>query len=166
MATPATSAIEPPRRASALAREVPIQYGLALLTVVLVAAPLLPVLYQSLIDRALYDSGQRWTLANFVRLVSAGGFVEMLWNTFALAVLTTLVSQVLGTLTAILVGRTDVPGQRVLGELFLWPLYVSSLVLSFGWYTIYGPSGYITQLVQQATGPKRRGTSIRWAAWR
>ncbi|WP_204306975.1 hypothetical protein, partial [Klebsiella aerogenes] len=45
-------------------RDTTIQYGLALLTVVLVAAPLLPVLYQSLLDRALYDPGQSYTLAN------------------------------------------------------------------------------------------------------
>ena len=34
-------------------RDTSVQYGMALLTVVLVAAPLIPVLYQSLLDRAL-----------------------------------------------------------------------------------------------------------------
>ncbi|MFX7739701.1 hypothetical protein ABTJ99_20000, partial [Acinetobacter baumannii] len=60
-------------------RDTAIQYGLALLTIVLVAAPLLPVLYQSLLDRALYDSGQSFTLSNFGRLFQAEGFGLVIW---------------------------------------------------------------------------------------
>lgn len=133
-------------------RETPIQYATALLVVVLVAAPLLPVLYQSLLDGALYDHEARLTLGNFVRLAQNESFPRVLWNTFLLAGLTTLVAQVFGTLAAILFGRTDLPGARVLGELFLWPLYLSALVLSFGWYTIYGPAGYVTLFWQSLFG--------------
>ncbi|WP_163317544.1 sugar ABC transporter permease, partial [Enterobacter hormaechei] len=75
--------------------------------VVLVAAPLLPVLYQSLLDRALYDPGQSYTLANFGRLFGTPGFGLVIWNTFVFAGLTTLISQTLGTLAAVLFGRTD-----------------------------------------------------------
>ncbi|MBX6372771.1 MAG: iron ABC transporter permease [Acetobacteraceae bacterium] len=127
-------------------REAPIQYGTALLTLVLVAAPLLPVLYQSVVDRPLYDAGKELTLANFARLASTEGFGLVLWNTFVFSALTTVIAQVLGTLAAVLFGRTDMPAARVLGELFLWPIYLSALVLSFGWYTVYGPSGYLTML--------------------
>ncbi|MBW8269044.1 ABC transporter permease [Caldovatus aquaticus] len=127
-------------------REAPIQYATALLTLVLVAAPLLPVLYQSVVDRPLYDAGRQLTLGNFVRLARTEGFGLVLWNTFAFAALTTLIAQVLGTLAAVLFGRTDLPAARLLGELFLWPIYLSALVLSFGWYTVYGPSGYLTML--------------------
>ena len=98
-------------------REAPIQYGTALLTLVLVAAPLLPVLYQSVVDRALYDEGKQLTLANFARLAGTDGFGLVLWNTFAFAALTTLIAQTLGTLAAVLFGRTDMPAGRVLGEL-------------------------------------------------
>ena len=47
-----------------------------------------------------------------------------------------------------LFGRTDMPAARLFGELFLWPIYLSALVLSFGWYSIYGPAGYLTLLMQ------------------
>ncbi len=134
------------RPASRSWREGPIQYGVALLTVVLVAAPLLPVLYQSVVDRALYDAGKQLTLMNFVRLAQADGFGLVLWNTFVFAALTTLIAQILGTLAAVLFGRTDIPAARLLAELALWPIYLSALVLSFGWYTVYGPSGYLTML--------------------
>lgn len=125
-------------------REQIIQYGIATLTILLVTSPLIPVLYQSVIDRPLYDAGHKLTLSNFSRLVDTEGFGEMVWNTLLFATLTTIVSQLIGTLAAILFGRTDLPGAKVLGELFLWPIYLSALVLSFGWYTVYGPSGFIT----------------------
>ena len=129
-------------------RDTVIQYGMALLTIVLIAAPLLPVLYQSFLDRALYDFGQQLTLGNFGRLLRTDGFALVIWNTFVFATLTTVISQTLGTLAAVLFGRTDMPFARLFGELFLWPIYLSALVLSFGWYTIYGPAGYLTLLVQ------------------
>ncbi len=128
-------------------REAPIQYGLALLTVVLVAAPLIPILYQAVIDRPLYDSGQQFTLNNFVELAGTGEFITVLINTFLFAIATTVIAQVLGTGAAVLIGRTDMPYARLIGEMFLWPIYVSALILSFGWYAMYGPSGYLTLLL-------------------
>lgn len=135
-----------------LGRDGAIQYGVALLTLVLVAAPLLPVLYQSVLDRALYDAGQQFTGANFGRLLRTEGFGLIVWNTFVFAFLTTLISQTIGTLAAVLFGRTDMPGARVFGELFLWPIYLSALVLSFGWYSVYGPAGYLTLLSRDLFG--------------
>jgi len=133
-------------------RQIPIQYGTALLVVILVAGPLLPVLLQSVLTEALYEHEYTLTLGNFVRLANTEGFAKVLWNTALLAGLTTLVAQVVGTLAAILFGRTDLPMARVLGEFFLWPLYLSALVLSFGWYAVYGPSGYLTMLWPSALG--------------
>jgi iron(III) transport system permease protein len=143
---------EAPRAPPAIPRAVPIQYGTALLVIVLVAGPLLPVLLQSVLDGALYDSEYNLTLANFGRLARTEGFGLVLLNTAVLAALTTLVAQVVGTLAAILFGRTDLPLARLMSEFFLWPLYLSALVLSFGWYAVYGPAGYLTLLWQSLLG--------------
>ncbi|WP_431281115.1 ABC transporter permease [Humitalea sp. 24SJ18S-53] len=143
---------EAPPVPSAFPREIPIQYGTAILVLVLVAAPLLPVLLQSLLDGALYDDTYNFTLGNFTRLARTEGFGLVLVNTVVLAALTTIVAQFLGTVAAILFGRTDVPGSRVLSEFFLWPLYLSALVLSFGWYAFYGPAGYLTLLWESLFG--------------
>lgn len=143
---------EAPPAPPAIPRAVPIQYGTALLVLVLVAGPLLPVLLQSVLDGALYDAEYNLTLANFARLARTEGFGLVLFNTVALAALTTLVAQVVGTLAAILFGRTDLPLARMMSEFFLWPLYLSALVLSFGWYAVYGPAGYLTLLWQSVLG--------------
>lgn len=131
--------------------EVPVQYGLAALTLVLVAAPVLPIIYQAFIDRPLYDGGDL-TVTNFTRLFATIGFITVIGDTLLFAAMATAIAQGIGTTAAILIGRTDIPGARILAELFLWPLYVSSLILSFAWATVYGPSGYITQFVGSILG--------------
>lgn len=141
----------PPSR-SALPRDALIQNGIAAITVLLVATPLLPILYQSFVDRALYDAGQRFTLQNYVHLLASPTFHEAVANTLLFAVLGTIIAQALGLATAILVGRTDVPGRRIFGETLVWPLYLSHLVMAFGWTIMYGPSGYVTGLASLLTG--------------
>jgi iron(III) transport system permease protein len=147
--TSTTSESRPEDRTS---HDTTIQYGLAILTIVLVAAPLLPIIYQSLLATPLYESNHSLTLSNYQRLPASPGFWRMIGNTLAYAAMTTVIAQVLGTLAAILIGRTDMPGRRWLGEIFLFPLYLSALVLAFAWSTVYGPSGYFTQLIQTLAG--------------
>lgn len=129
-----------------------VQFGTGLLTLVLVLAPILPIVYQAFLDHALYEPTKHFTLQNLPALLGSNGFGGVLRNTFVFAALTTVIAQILGTLGAIVFVRTDMPGARAFGELFLWPLFASALVLSFGWYTLYGPSGYVTLLVQSAVG--------------
>src|SRR3977135_1190999 len=100
-------------------RDSAVQYGMALLTVVLVAAPLIPVLYQSLLDRALYDAGQQFTLANFGRLFQTDGCALVFWNTAVFGTLPAVISQPRGARAAVLFGRPDMPAARLFGELFL-----------------------------------------------
>lgn len=133
-------------------RDALVQNGVALLTLLLVAAPLLPILYQSVVDRPLYDPGQQFTLGNFARLASSATFREALTNTLIFAVLSTIIAQVIGLVTAIVVARTDVPGRGFFADALIWPLFVSHLVMALGWTIMYGPSGYVTGLVSMATG--------------
>lgn len=144
-------AAAPFNRDAARLGETTIQYGLAGLTVLLVAAPLLPIILQAFTDKPIYDDGDL-TLANFARLAGATGFWQMALNTVLFGLVATATAQIIGTTAAILIGRTDLPCRRVLGEMFLWPLYVSSLILAFAWATVYGPSGYVTQLITTWTG--------------
>ena len=115
-----------------------LQWGIFATTVVLVAAPIVPIIYQSVIDRALYDTGQQFTFQNYIDLFTEASFGEVILNSFILAIATTLIAQTLGAVFAILVGRTDLPGRRIFGDILLWPLFISPLVLSFGWFILYG----------------------------
>ncbi len=129
-----------------------IQWGVMLTTMALVVLPIMPVLYQAFLDRPLYDPEAVVTLGNFVTLAETPRFATVLRNTIYFAILTTVIAQLIGAITAILIGRTDVPGRAIFGELLLWPLFISHLVLAFGWFTMYGPSGYITLFIRSLTG--------------
>ncbi|WGF88056.1 ABC transporter permease [Marinivivus vitaminiproducens] len=150
----ATGALPTARPASGFRfdRGLAIQSLVALITLGLVVLPLLPVLYQAFLDRPLYDAEAAFSIGNFARLASTPRFGGIMLNTAYFAVLATVVAQVLGVISAILIGRTDLPGRAFFGEMLLWPLFLSHLVLAFGWFTMYGPSGYVTLFVKGLVG--------------
>ncbi|MDB5910512.1 MAG: transporter permease, partial [Massilia sp.] len=129
-----------------------IQYSIAVVTLLLVLAPTVPIVYQSFIDRPLYDAGSIPTFQNYIDLVSNDRIGKALANTLILAFASTFIGQVIGVVCAILLGRTDIPGRRVFGIIVMAPLFISHLVLAFGWSMVYGPSGYVTMWVQSLTG--------------
>lgn len=129
-----------------------LQWAVALFTVVLVLAPLAPVVLQSLMAKPLYDGIGAIGLVNYERLFTNPALREAVVNSLVFAFLTTALALLIGAGMAIAVGRTDIPGARFMGELFLWPLYLSQLVMAFGFSIMYGPSGYVTLAAQAVTG--------------
>ncbi|WP_420393743.1 ABC transporter permease [Acuticoccus sp.] len=152
MADTAVTAGLPKRGPLTLHRGAAVQWGLALLTVVLVIAPIVPVAFQSFVVGPLYDREWSLTLANYGELFASPVLGELAFNTLVFSAVTTLVAQVVGAVTAILVGRTDIPMRSVLGDVLMWPLFVSHLVLAFGWFLAYGPAGYGTMAFTALTG--------------
>ncbi|MFC3053240.1 ABC transporter permease [Kordiimonas pumila] len=138
--------------AALISRAKAIQYSVAAVTVILVAMPLIPILYQSLLSKPIYDDAAVFTFANFTRLFSNPKFYEALWNSVLLSTVTTIIAGIVGITTAVFIGRTNLPFKRVFGEVVLWPMYISHLVLAFGWFIMYGPSGYVTLLVKGLIG--------------
>jgi iron(III) transport system permease protein len=131
-------------------RSTAVQYGLSALTLVLVIAPIAPVLYQSFIDRPLYEAGAQLTGGNYAMLVTDPQLPHVIWNTLLFAVLSTVLGTIFGVVSAILVGRTDMPFRSLLGSLLLWPIFVSSLIMAFGWIIVYGPAGYLSLYLKAA----------------
>lgn len=129
-----------------------LQWAIAVFTVVLVVTPLLPVILQSLMTKPLYDGIGMLSASNYARLFTSPEVREAVFNSLAFAFMTTVLSLVIGAGAAIAVGRTDVPGGRFFGELVLWPLYLSQLVMAFGFSIMYGPSGYLTLGMQAVVG--------------
>ncbi|CAK7255086.1 MULTISPECIES: iron ABC transporter permease [unclassified Shinella] len=139
-------------RSFGIDRSTLIQYALYAFTIVLVLGPISPIIYQSFVDRPLYDTGQQYTLDNYIRLLSSPVFLEAIWNTLVFALLSTLIGTSIGVIAAILIGRTNMPGRRFLSGLLLWPIFISHLVMAFGWFIVYGPAGYITLMIKSVLG--------------
>lgn len=133
-------------------RDLVAQNGIFIVTAILVAGPILPIIYQSLIEGPLYQSGQALTLKNYVDLLTSESFHAIILNTLVFATLATLLAQFIGVVTAILVARTDMPGRHIFSEVLIWPLFLSQLLVAFGAVIMYGPAGYITGLVASMLG--------------
>ncbi|MEV0385541.1 iron ABC transporter permease [Nonomuraea sp. NPDC050643] len=140
------------RRPLGLAREGWLQYGVLLLLAVLVLAPVVPTLYQSFLDRPLYEAGGVLGAGNYVRLFTEAGFGQVVLNTALFAGLTTVLSLLIAVPMAVVVVRTRLPGGRVFAAAMQWPFFISSLILGFGWITMYGPAGFVSVEVRQALG--------------
>lgn len=137
---------------SAVDRNTVIQWLVAGVTLLLVTLPLIPIFYQAFLDKPLYYPDAALTTENFASLFAEAEFRTVIVNTIYFATMMTLVAQSIGIGCAILIGRTDLPGRRVFGEILLWPLFISHLVLAFGWFLMFGPAGYITLAVQGVIG--------------
>lgn len=127
-------------------------WTVAVLTAVMVIGPLAPIVMQAFLDKPLYVDEAALTSSNFVRLFTEAGMGTIALNTLYFSVLTMAIAQVFGAVMAVVIGRSNLPGRSWMGELLIWPLFVSNLVIAFGWFTMYGPSGYITLGMQAWTG--------------
>jgi iron(III) transport system permease protein len=61
---------------------------------------------------------------------------QLLWNTVRLGVAVTLLCAIIGTGSAWLVERTDLPGRRMWAVLLVIPLAIPDFVISFGWASL------------------------------
>jgi iron(III) transport system permease protein len=69
--------------------------------------------------------------------------LTLLWNTVRLTVAVTVLCAVVGTVSAWLVERTDLPARRVWAVLLVLPIAVPDFVVSFGWVSLVpGLSGF------------------------
>ena len=150
--TPLVSAPRPYRKIFGASRASVFQWAVLGGLAILMAAPVVPILYQSVLDRPLYAVGGIFTLDNYVRLFTEEGFGLVMLNTAVFAVSTTLFALVIAVPMAILVVRTKLPFGRIIGGAMQWPFFISSLILGFGWITLYGPAGFISVELRQILG--------------
>jgi iron(III) transport system permease protein len=93
----------------------------------LLAVPLLFLLIEA------HRAGWSAVSGQIFRQLSA----TLLWNTVRLTVVVTVACAILGTATAWLVERTDVPGRRIWAVLLVVPLAIPDFVVSFGWNSLF-----------------------------
>jgi iron(III) transport system permease protein len=122
----------------------PAQWLLAVLLTALVAVPLAPIIYQSVLSDRLYEPLKTFTLGNYALVLRNPEFWTTVTTTVIFVIATTALSVILGITFAVLLTRTDVPARGLLHDLVILPFYVSPLVLAFAWAILYGPSGFAT----------------------
>ncbi|BEV49301.1 iron ABC transporter permease [Burkholderia contaminans] len=113
----------------------------AVLTVA-VALPLGFILFQSLLSAPFFDANKTLGVEGFRFIFSDPDFWSAVKNSFIIAGGMLFISIPLGGILAFLMVRTDLPGRRWLEPLLLTPVFVSPMVLAFGYVVAAGPVGF------------------------
>ena len=115
-----------------------------LLTATAVLAPLLLILYQSLLTAPFFDARKTAGLDAYRFIFADGDFWQAFKNSFLIAAGMTLIAVPLGAVLAFVMERTNLAGKRWIEPWLLVPSFVSPMVLSFGYVVAAGPVGFYT----------------------
>lgn len=111
---------------------------------VAIAAPAALIIYQSFLDAPFFDAKVQLSLEAYRYVLTDPEFWRALWTTTLYSVGLVIIAVPLGALLAFLVTRTDLKGKRWLEPVLLVPMFLSSIVLAFGYTVSLGPSGIVT----------------------
>ncbi|HEX9290329.1 MAG TPA: iron ABC transporter permease [Anaeromyxobacteraceae bacterium] len=114
--------------------------------------PLGIVFYQSFLDAPFFQPSAKLSLSAFRFVFADEDFHRAFATTLAVAVGMTAIAVPFGSVIAFLLVRTDLPGRRWLEPLVLVPIFLSPVVLGFGYVVSVGPVGFFSVWVQQLVG--------------
>lgn len=119
---------------------------LGLASLLIVAGLMLPLAF--LVFEATQDGWQQiWAL------LSRSSALSLLWNTVRLAVAVTALTALIGTATAWLTERTDLPGRRVLSVALILPLVIPDFVVAWTWSSVFpAVHGYLGAVLVMTLG--------------
>ncbi|WP_321805739.1 iron ABC transporter permease [Burkholderia sp. BCC1993] len=123
----------------------------AVLTVA-VALPLGFILFQSLLSAPFFDANKTLGVEGFRFIFTDPDFWSAVKNSFIIAGGMLFISIPLGGILAFLMVRTDLPGRRWIEPLVLTPVFVSPMVLAFGYVVAAGPVGFYSVWFKELFG--------------
>ncbi len=85
--------------------------------------------------------------ADFVDFFTDPFYLDILWTTIRVSLISTFVSLVLGYPTAYFMARTKSRMKKVMIIIILFPFLVSAVVRSYGWMVLLGTKGLVNQLL-------------------
>src|SRR3954471_3413007 len=130
----------------------PFRVGVITLLTLAVMAPVGLIAYQSLLDDAFFDPAAKLGFAAFAYIFTDPDFWDALRTTVIFAIGLVAVATPLGAGLAFLFTRTDLPGRTWLEALVLVPMFISSIVLAFGYTVAVGPTGFLSLWVKGLIG--------------
>jgi len=128
-------------------------------TALFILAPVALIIWQSFLSDAFFNSLAKPTLEAYQFVFEDPDFWAALRNTLILSCGMVIIAVPLGAVLAFLMVRTDMPGRRILEPLVFLPLFMSPMVLAFGYIVAAGPSGFFALWWKQIFG------SIWWSVY-
>ena len=118
----------------------------------IVGAPLAMVVagsFRGPADFLPFDKNTYWTIANYIEVFSDREFWETLRDTGIYSTGSVLIALGFGVTIGWLVGRTDLPGKRVVFLLMLVPVTMPPVISAMSWLMLLGTdTGYVNVLLR------------------
>ena len=122
------------------------------LTAAAVLAPLSLVFYQSFLDAPFFQPVTHLGLGAYQFVFTDSDFWTAFATTLVMAAGMAIIAVPLGAGLAFLMVRTDVPGRAWLEPVILIPIFVSAVVIAFGYVVAIGPVGFFSTTIKSLIG--------------
>lgn len=122
------------------------------LLAIAVLAPVGLIIYQSFLSAAFFMPRAQFGFDAYRYVFSDKNFYRALGTTAIFSFGMVAIAVPLGGLLAFLITRTDIRGKRLLEILVLVPMFISSIVLAFGYTVSVGPTGFVSLFVRDIVG--------------
>lgn len=109
-----------------------------------VFGPLGLIIYQSFLGEAFFSPTASFSLGAYQYVFTDSGFHSAFGTSLLVSFGMTLISVPLGSLLAFLLVRTDLPGKKFLEPWLLVPIFLSPVVIAFGYVVAVGPVGFFS----------------------
>jgi len=126
--------------------------GVVTLTALAVFLPLGLIFYQSLLNLPFFMPNKTVGVGAFQFVFADSDFWDSLRNSLVIATAMAVIAVPLGAILAFLMVRTDLPGRRWIEPVLLIPVFVSPMVLAFGYVVATGPVGFYSVWAKQLFG--------------
>ncbi len=127
------------------------RFGVIGVTALAVFLPLGLIFYQSVLD-APFFMAHKLSLGAFAFIFDDGDFWDAFKNSLIIATGMAVIAVPLGGILAFLMVRTDLPGRRWLEPMLLIPIFISPMVLAFGYVVSAGPVGFYSVWAKNLIG--------------
>ncbi|WP_454692041.1 ABC transporter permease [Achromobacter aloeverae] len=122
------------------------------ITALAIYVPLSLIIYQSFLSAPFFMPSKTVSLDAFRFIFDDPDFYKALISGLILAFGLFIIAVPLGGMLAFLMIRTDLPGRRWIEPLILVPVFVSPMVLGFGYVVAAGPVGFFSKWTQDLLG--------------
>lgn len=122
------------------------------LLAIAVLAPVGLIIYQSFLTAAFFSPRAKFGFDAYRYVFTDKNFYRALGTTAIFSFGMVAIAVPLGGLLAFLITRTDIKARRLLEILVLVPMFISSIVLAFGYTVSVGPTGFVSLFVRDLIG--------------
>lgn len=122
------------------------------LTALTVFTPIVLIIYQSLLNAPFFMPNTQLGLDAYRFVFDDPDFYQAFGNSLMIATGMLCIAVPMGGTLAFLLARTDLPGKRWIELAVLVPVFISPMVLAFGYVVAAGPVGFFTVWLRPLLG--------------